>query len=221
MKAIFKRHTPGKEEFEIIGILELVDGNLEWTKEPDENTLNLINDGIMAETPNGLTLIKPEDDPELFLESLPNNFRNTYFNVILEKEDNVHKSFNFSMQDQAASGELGNQVGYPIKVDGPKEQKSKTPQQVNGEPYFEKAILKSIVNDWFYNLIEGNTKTTALADLKLSMLERFSKSGYELTDQAHESFKALANIITKSESLFQTKVELDKWLGKEHIENPK
>jgi hypothetical protein len=215
MKVVFKRYNASTDTYNVSGELSLIGDSLSWTVKPDDSTRKHVENGIMVEDINeGSKLLKPGDDPVAFLKALPINFNGTYFVAsLVDEEDNVHKSSNFSMQDQGASGELGNQVGYPIKVDGAKEQASKTPQKVNMEPYYEKSILKSVVNEWFYSMEDGTTKTTSLANLKLSLINKFSKDGSNLPEQVEADFKALSGIVRKSEYLFDMGRAIDKWIN--------
>jgi hypothetical protein len=203
MKVIFRQFNHTKKDYEVEAELSLVDNALEWTIKASPELKSLIEGGVVVESLEGSKRIMPDEDPVKYLKALPSNFSGTYFRAELVDDETVNKSFNFSIQDTGAQGETGNNNGYPIKVDGVKEQQKRTPQRDNSEPYYEKS---SIVNDWFYSLTPGMSRNTALAELKSTLV---SKSLFSTTD-----FSEVANIFKGSTTLFQFKKDLDRWMNK-------
>jgi hypothetical protein len=221
MKKIVKFYdNSGMDEYTLAGILSFDGQSFNWDKEPDEYTKELILSPISF---NGEEL-SMKTNPDKFMETLSARFgRGSTFvaSDVLYADENgdefkkmkkaddsiVQKALSvggFSNQDCAAQGETGNQNTRPIKVDGVKEQASKTPVMSNNESYYEKSLLKSSVNEWFYDIDDGEDKVDSLVSLKKSLSNK----------NIDVHFKSMAVIILKSKDLFSMKKDLDSWIEK-------
>lgn len=216
--SMYKRNTESDND-ECIGKLLFENDSLSWIKKPSNGIIETVMEPISIRGKE----YSPKDTPKEWIENVWTRFENTYFSIskpiyindvgerfiqINSEEDEseeLQKSIILSTPPEILPGELTNQNSQPIKVDVVEEQKSKTPQSINGEPYYEKSIMKSIVNDWFYNLQNLDDKNTQLVNLKLKMLEVSKES----EDSISELFSKLSEVIKKSNGLYNFKKELE------------
>jgi hypothetical protein len=216
------------DEDKLLGEIELNGDKLRWSKPMDDKSaMELITEPIECVKDGKQSFIRHEDAPEEWIENLQHRFNGTTIKAsepmyvtdsgdILKKigkedEANLEKALssdgigNFSIQDTGFQPEINNNNGVPVKVNAFEEQKSKTPVENGDGKYFERAIMKSVINEWFYK--NDGVNNSALADLKLKMIDVAKGNEEAITPL----FGQIVNIFRKS-SGFEAKIKTEELL---------
>ena len=212
------KNNPELDREELVGKLIFKNDTLKWIKMPSQGIVST----VMEPLDFGEKQFDPNTDPKGWIEHLYLRFTGTYFSVSKpiyisdngdhfvkidpdEDESDIQKSMVNIFPEDILPGELANQNSAPVKVDAVEDQKSRTPQESNKEPFYEKMLMKAVINDWFYGMSTNADKNELLIDLK-SRLSDVSKGS---EDSASEVFSKVSNILRKSNSLYTIKKELE------------